>query len=296
MYKKPKNLFCLPCDSECWKQNVPLECSFDFLIGNATRLPDRQTTNWRTMPFHFCCIPVVGTKEPCKLVELAESGSFTVRNGDFVFIPAGTTHRVSEIGAPAERICLWMHFNALTMGDVDLLRFFQLPMLTPAAEAGRFAELMRALIALPHNLNTVDSIRQQLIGNVFLAELVGLGSHREQAVSVSETAERMQKALAMLKEEARNVSNRELAAASCLSLSRFLELFRQLTGSSPQQYRENLRFRRACRLLLATDRPVSAIADELGYWDVYHFSRRFKQKSGLPPTEFRRRYRSDGNA
>ena len=295
MYKKTENLFCLPCDSECWKQNVPLECSFDFLIGNATRLPARQTTNWRTMPFHFCCIPVVDSEAPCKLVELASGEEFTVRNGDFVLIPAGVTHRVSEIGDASDRICLWMHFNSLIMGSVDLLRFFKIPMMTPAAGAGRFAGLIRELIALPHNLDTVDSIRQQLIGNVFMAELVGIGVRREEAVSLSATAERLQRAFALIGETGQPVSNRELAEASCLSLSRFQELFHTLTGSSPQQYRENLRFRHACRLLLATDRPAGAIADELGYWDVYHFSRRFKAKSGISPLEFRRRYRQDAN-
>ena len=33
------------------------------------------------------------------------------------------------------------------------------------------------------------------------------------------------------------------------------------------------------------------IAEHLGFSDEYHFSKRFKQVTGLPPSEFRRRMR-----
>ena len=39
--------------------------------------------------------------------------------------------------------------------------------------------------------------------------------------------------------------------------------------------------------LTDTDLPVQTVAAELGYRNVTHFCRQFKQLTGLPPTEFR---------
>jgi len=42
-------------------------------------------------------------------------------------------------------------------------------------------------------------------------------------------------------------------------------------------------------LLTSTGLPVGEIARRVGFRSVYHFSRRVKQATGLPPTELRRR-------
>ena len=80
------------------------------------------------------------------------------------------------------------------------------------------------------------------------------------------------------------------------SISRFLEVFRQVSGTSPGQYHEAERFRKACRLLTDSSRPLGLIARELGYYDVFHFSKRFKARSGVSPTEFRRAYAAEAEA
>jgi AraC-like DNA-binding protein len=35
---------------------------------------------------------------------------------------------------------------------------------------------------------------------------------------------------------------------------------------------------------------ISQVANRLGYQDVYHFSKQFRQKQGIPPSEFRDRH------
>jgi AraC-like DNA-binding protein len=34
---------------------------------------------------------------------------------------------------------------------------------------------------------------------------------------------------------------------------------------------------------------IGRIADLLGYSDIYHFSKQFKEKTGIPPSRFRAR-------
>ena len=65
-------------------------------------------------------------------------------------------------------------------------------------------------------------------------------------------------------------------------------LFKDITGTSPQEYLLDYRIRRACSLLKETDLPISDIARSVGYDDALYFSRLFKQKKGQTPTQYRK--------
>jgi len=80
---------------------------------------------------------------------------------------------------------------------------------------------------------------------------------------------------------------KELARARQMSYSLFRQRFLTLTGKSPGQFRTEAVIANACRLLQETDEPIGAIAERLGFYDQFHFSRRFKQKVGLSPHAFR---------
>jgi AraC-like DNA-binding protein len=79
----------------------------------------------------------------------------------------------------------------------------------------------------------------------------------------------------------------DLAARAGYSQTHFCRTFKELTGASPQQYLIQARLSRAQDLLRKTDLTISQIADRLGYRDVYHFSKQFGRRMGLPPSEFR---------
>ncbi|MEM1358568.1 MAG: AraC family transcriptional regulator [Bacteroidota bacterium] len=79
----------------------------------------------------------------------------------------------------------------------------------------------------------------------------------------------------------------ELAELSGLSLSTFYRQFKKEFGKSPHQWLMNRRLQEAYELLKNTDQPVSDIGYETGFKDLAHFSRRFKQKFGLPPSQAR---------
>lgn len=58
-------------------------------------------------------------------------------------------------------------------------------------------------------------------------------------------------------------------------------------------YRDSLFVRESCRLLIETRLTVKEIAGKMGFSDVYYFSRKFSRKTGLPPSEYRKRHLSD---
>lgn len=78
------------------------------------------------------------------------------------------------------------------------------------------------------------------------------------------------------------------AAHFNLSYSTFRRVFKEQTGVSPRQYALDACGLRAKDLLLRTDKPIHLIAKELGFVNVPYFSRFFKKKTGLSPSEMRR--------
>jgi len=78
-----------------------------------------------------------------------------------------------------------------------------------------------------------------------------------------------------------------LASTACLSKYHFLRLFKQTYGLSPYQYWQNLRLEKAEKLLRTTDLAIKEIADFLGFDNAASFSRLFRQRRRLYPSQFR---------
>jgi AraC family transcriptional regulator len=86
----------------------------------------------------------------------------------------------------------------------------------------------------------------------------------------------------------RELSLKEIAAASYLSPFHFARLFKKLTGASPHAYLATLRTRRAQLLLAETDLSVTEISARVGYASASHFTKAFRQSTGLTPRAFRK--------
>lgn len=107
--------------------------------------------------------------------------------------------------------------------------------------------------------------------------------------------ERIGRVLAFLHEHYReqNAVDR-LSALAALSRSSLHRVFKQQTGTTITEYVTRLRIGNACALLINTDRPISLIADTVGYNNLANFNRQFKERKDLTPREFRSTYRSEG--
>jgi AraC family transcriptional regulator len=78
-----------------------------------------------------------------------------------------------------------------------------------------------------------------------------------------------------------------LAEAACLSKFHMLRLFRHIHKISPYQYLQQLRMQKAEDLLRKSDKTVEHIADALGFENSASFSRLFRQRSGVYPSQYR---------
>ena len=123
---------------------------------------------------------------------------------------------------------------------------------------------------------------------------------RLEEVSGSATApesaypEAVRNAITYLRENYAVVFNAtETAAAVGLSPSHLRALFEKWLGESPKRFHTRYRIEQAKRLLSKQNLPVSEVALYLGFSDVHHFSRVFKQVTGIAPSRYSELQQSD---
>jgi len=79
----------------------------------------------------------------------------------------------------------------------------------------------------------------------------------------------------------------DMAALAYISPSRFHAVYRQLFGISPTDDLIRARIDTAKTRLTNSEESIHALAESLGYRNVTHFCRQFKQLTGLTPGQFR---------
>lgn len=88
---------------------------------------------------------------------------------------------------------------------------------------------------------------------------------------------------------ARTITLNEMAALCRISPSYFSKLFNHCMGENFAAYVNRVRVLRGRELLLDSDRPITAIALQLGFEDSGYFDKVFKKLVGIAPREFRQR-------
>ena len=90
---------------------------------------------------------------------------------------------------------------------------------------------------------------------------------------------------------AEDLSNLSLAATAGLSVRTFKRYFTQVFGIPPGKMLQQVRLNAARKLLETSDKLVSDIAIECGFYDQSHFTRIFTAERGMTPGLYRRRHR-----
>ena len=87
---------------------------------------------------------------------------------------------------------------------------------------------------------------------------------------------------------ASNIGLKKLADELDLSESSLSKQFKQQVGCGIVAYRNHLRVYMAALMLLQSTRPVSQVAEKIGFWDVKYFSRVFRKIIGESPAQYRK--------
>lgn len=81
----------------------------------------------------------------------------------------------------------------------------------------------------------------------------------------------------------------DVAKISMLSQSYFSYLFKSVTAKTFIEYLNDIRISKAMELLKNTNKRVLDICYDVGFNNVNHFNRLFRQKTGITPMVYRRR-------
>jgi AraC-like DNA-binding protein len=79
----------------------------------------------------------------------------------------------------------------------------------------------------------------------------------------------------------------DLASSLGLSGGYFRQIFKRHTGLSPYQYHLQVKINHAKHLLRASDLTIKQISGIMGFQNVFHFSKLFKNKTSMTPNQWR---------
>jgi len=133
------------------------------------------------------------------------------------------------------------------------------------------------------------SALRRLKGRVLLSELLVELALRSAPQGTGTWLGRVEYAVQQLERHPdRKIDIDELAKLVGLSRRTLTRRFRESTGKSVQQYHLDMRLRLATSILKGNpDITLREVADTLGFYDEFHFSRTFKRHLGMSPAAFR---------
>lgn len=101
---------------------------------------------------------------------------------------------------------------------------------------------------------------------------------------------RLRRALTFIMADlSRQMTLAEISAAADCSDATLARLFRHHLDSTPLAWVLRMRIKTAQRMLTTTRLSIQQIATRVGIQNSYYFSRKFRQQTGVTPTEWRRR-------
>ncbi len=90
-----------------------------------------------------------------------------------------------------------------------------------------------------------------------------------------------------------DLSVAKIAAGTAMSRASLYSKVKSITGMGVAQYIEDVRLRRACKLLKDTSLSIAEISEQVGFSTPNYFSSRFKQAVGISPLTFRREIKEE---
>lgn len=138
---------------------------------------------------------------------------------------------------------------------------------------------------LSHNSNLQKSASHQLISFLYtLVEKRDFHFNESGSLHIEKSLKFMQDNISS------DITLQDITVRLNLSDSYFIRLFRRKMKITPMKYFTKLKIEAATYMLTDTGIPIYSIAEKLNFYSEFHFSRVFKQYTGLPPSVYRKNY------
>lgn len=84
------------------------------------------------------------------------------------------------------------------------------------------------------------------------------------------------------------ITLQDMAKAANMSVPNFSSVFRETMGIPPMEYLNRLRLHNAVDLLQNTDKKITNIAEECGFFSISNFIKAFHNSVGISPSQYRK--------
>ncbi|MDF2721031.1 MAG: AraC family transcriptional regulator [Paenibacillus sp.] len=216
---------------------------------------------------------------------MIDDKEYVVKKGDFVFFPRGKFH--SGFSDPDEP---WMFnvilFDASFTDSESEERFYNIDYVTSTSHS--YAPQFTALFQNAYQEWTTKKNGYRLCCRCRVMEIFCLLFRRMDYFSHNERHAQAIDAILnyMAENVAKNVTIEELSALAGYSVSHFQSVFKQITGKTAIQYHNEIKINKARDLLQYGSLNVTEAAMQVGFSDVYYFSKMFKRVMGYNPSQY----------
>ncbi len=209
-----------------------------------------------------------------------EGKKHTVEEGDVYILQPGQPHSYyADAKTPFKKI--WINFFSDFF--VEVFRKFGLYKINYFPNANCLS-LFEELLSLSKLSNYSDEVCHQVCSVIFQIICI-LSAQQQNNFSNPSTAQKIKQILdAHLFS---SITIDELTQKLFLSKAQLISIFRKKYNTSPHQYFLDTKIKMAKRLLISSQFSIQEISEKLSFVDPHYFSRLFKNKVGVSPTQYR---------
>ena len=220
-----------------------------------------------------------------------------VQTGEAIFINKSVVHLVRRLGAchynsfifPAYFLEFYPGSPAKTFVE-DIATNEQLPLFHLSA----LVDWHRDITAVLQQLVEIEKNKTVFYAYEVLVRLSALWLVMRKNITIplkgkeSVVNLRMQKILRYIEEHyAEDITLADLSKSANISKSECSRCFKLSLNTTPYKYLTEYRLSMAAQLLKTTSQPVGNISASVGFWQMSHFGKCFKKKTGLSPKKYR---------
>lgn len=216
-----------------------------------------------------------------------EGKRYFPKTGDLIFLPADKT---VSFGTLCNNTYLkyWCHFDA-KIGDNNLFDYLELPYIIPVQDYTHIIRLFKSILSYygQEDLPSLLTIKALLLELIALYIKEG-NKHCSPTTPILCFNEKISYILHYIEKNlSKPLSIKLLAEELSFHPNHFIRFFKTSLGISPMKYILRQRMKQAEFLLLSSYSSISEIGLRVGYSNVYHFSKAFKQYVGYSPSDYR---------
>ena len=216
----------------------------------------------------------------------ASAGKYSISEGDIFLIFPGEWHTYSPNPETGWKE-YWIGFKGINIDSRVSAGFFSKH--SPIYRVG-YNDTLISLFkeAIQVAMKQEKHFQQLLAGivNYMLGLAFSIDSNKKLKNSMN--LELVNRARAFMQENIEtNIEMPEIADHLIISYSSFRHIFKQYTGIAPSQYYLNLKIQRAKDMLKSSSASIKEISYILHFDTPEYFTKLFKKKTGLTPSQFR---------